>query len=442
MNVSGTSVSALPDFHALSTQMASVSPSSTKSTAYKVTNTVARACPTIDATWQALETLPPTPNSTLCNCMYSSLSCVAKPGVDTSAQLCDSNPSNCLGINKNATSGTYGAYSACDSTQQISWIMNQDYLSNKSTSPSCYYNGRGQIQSVSSAGPQCQELLDQAGPLGTGIVTTSIGADQGKSRGLSSAAKAGIAIAVAFVSVLIGVGVFVCGKKAMRQRARTPVPVEGGLEVGEAPPEFSALGRAELETNEAENPSNFQRESGGNEPTVLDNLFEGNDLSAVERRRELGNSGVSPQPEHSDLDRTAEITEPSDPSAPAYSELSGDSMIVSELSAAKRKPISGSATPQAGQTASPSPTPVSYSNMPWSNPGIENLGLEGGPGAQAATPNETADTAEMRRIEEEERRVDEAIAESERLQALRKQKEELQKRKLDMQARASGTTPS
>jgi hypothetical protein len=426
--------------------MASVSPSSTASTAYKVTNTVARACPTINSEWKGLETLPPTPNSTLCNCMFASLSCTTKPDFEATPvaftvgnQICYSNPSNCFGINQNVTTGTYGAYSACNNSQQLSWIMNHDYLSNKSTSPNCDYSGWGQLKPVSPAVPQCQKLLDQAGPQGTGIVTTNTDTDQGRSRGLSSGAKAGIAIAVAFVCILVGVGVFICVKRTMAKKA--PIPVEGGLEVGEAPPEFSALRRAELETNDIGNPSIRQREFGGNEPAVHDNPFEGNEVRASERRQESDNTGVSPRPEYSELDGKAEIPELDGPNPLARGEVSGDSMMLFEHSPPNRKSLPGSTAPQLGQTTSKSPASVSHLNSPWSSPGIEDLKSEEALGAR---PGKAANAAEMRRIEEEERRLDEAIAESEKLQALRRQKEELQKRKLDMQAKAgerSFTTP-
>jgi hypothetical protein len=209
---------------------------------------------------------------------------------------------------------------------------------------------------------------------------------------------------------------------------------QGGLEVGDAPPEFTALRRAEMEAKEAGKPHIITGEHMDHGPEVHEIQLDGNELDASVERQELGSNGTitSFQPTHAELNAAANLSELSDAGVPFRGELSGDSTRRSELSP-KRKPVSGSASPGIDDPTSQSPPRASWSNSPWSNPGVERFGA---PHVQSA--EEVAEAAEMRRIEEEERRIDEAIAESERLQALRRQKEELQKRKLEMMARGSG----
>jgi len=277
---------------------------------------------------------------------------------------------------------------------------------------------------------------------GTGSPSTGTGTSSGGSGGaatsngggLSTGAKAGIAIAaILIVAILAGIGIYVWRRKWKTKDP--PLSGEGGLEVGDAPPEFTALRRAEMEAKEADTPHIITGEPMNEGLAVHGIQLDGNDLDASGERQELDSTGASIQPRHAELDATANLSELSDAGIPFRGELSGDSTRRSELSP-KRKPLSGSVSPRISDPTSQSLTSAPWSNKPWSNPDIEGFGVAY-PVTHQST-NEAAEAAEMRRIEEEERRIDAAIAESERLQALRKQKEELQKRKLEMMARASG----
>jgi 1,3-beta-glucanosyltransferase GAS1 len=193
VTVSGDTVSKLPDFTALSKQLAKATPSSTASSAYKVTNTAAQACPATGTAWAASSNLPPIANSDLCSCMVSSLSCVANKGLSGNetaslfSTVCGLDNSACNGIASNGTTGVYGAYSMCDAYSQLSFAMDQYYSTQGKASTACDFNGNAKTQSGSSSS-SCKALLNQAGTAGTGTVTTAP-TGTGSSSGTSSSSS-------------------------------------------------------------------------------------------------------------------------------------------------------------------------------------------------------------------------------------------------------------
>ncbi|ESZ96185.1 beta-1-3-glucanosyltransferase [Sclerotinia borealis F-4128] len=178
VSVSGTSVSKLADFTALSKQLASATPSSTNSASYSVTNTVAQACPATGTAWAAASNLPPIANADLCECMVKSLTCVAGSGIsgDSSADLfdyvCGLDSAACDGIGKNATTGVYGAYSMCTSSQQLSFVFDQYYQNQNKLATACDFSGSAKIQNGATSST-CSSLISQAGTAGTGTVTSA-----------------------------------------------------------------------------------------------------------------------------------------------------------------------------------------------------------------------------------------------------------------------------
>jgi 1,3-beta-glucanosyltransferase GAS1 len=155
-----------------------ISPSSTAESAYTVINTAPQACPTVGSTWAASSNLPPIANPDLCNCMVSSLSCVAKSSVSLTGNqtaylfdyICGNDQSACNGILANGTTGVYGAYSMCAASQKLSFVMNQYYLNQGKVATACDFSGNATTQSPSPAS-SCSPLLGAAGASGTGTVT-------------------------------------------------------------------------------------------------------------------------------------------------------------------------------------------------------------------------------------------------------------------------------
>jgi hypothetical protein len=117
--------------------------------------------------------------------MFNSLSCTVKSNVDEDnygklfGQVCGYG-SSCAGILADATNGTYGAYSSCNSTEQLSFAFNQYYLSQGKASSACDFAGAAGIKNPASASGTCGSLLQAAGTAGTGTVTASPNASSTK----------------------------------------------------------------------------------------------------------------------------------------------------------------------------------------------------------------------------------------------------------------------
>lgn len=82
----------------------------------------------------------------------------------------------CGGIAANGTTGTYGAYSMCNSTDQLSWAFNTYYMeqvsSNSANTNPCDFAGNATTQTPTLPNA-CATLVNQAGPAGTGKVTSA-----------------------------------------------------------------------------------------------------------------------------------------------------------------------------------------------------------------------------------------------------------------------------
>ena len=203
--MSGNTVTTNQDFENLSSQIAKVSVTGTAMSAYSATNSAA-SCPSTGTDWAAVATpLPPTPNQELCSCMYQSLGCVVTSGTsaddyeDLFGTVCGYG-SACDGIAANGSTGTYGAYGMCNSTEQLAYAFNAYYVAQSSSASACAFSGAAATKAPSTAGATCSSLLAEAGTAGTGTVTsqpTGTGAGAGSassgsgSSGSSAASSSG-----------------------------------------------------------------------------------------------------------------------------------------------------------------------------------------------------------------------------------------------------------
>jgi len=90
-------------------------------------------------------------------------------------QICDADDAACYGVLTNSTDGTYGAFSACNGTEVGSWVLNQWYLQQASDEKACS-SLSGVVQSPTTGAAQatdCSIMLQQAGSLGTGTITST-----------------------------------------------------------------------------------------------------------------------------------------------------------------------------------------------------------------------------------------------------------------------------
>ena len=165
---------------------------------YNPTNSPA-SCPTVQTNWSATATpLPPTPNKELCACMYSSLGCVVTGNTDEDdysdlfGTVCGLDDEACAGINHNGTTGKYGAYGMCNSTEQLGFAFNQYYQNHGRSASACDFDGAARTMSERDVGDTCTSLMNQAGAAGTGTVTeqpSGTGAGAGGSAGAASSSQ-------------------------------------------------------------------------------------------------------------------------------------------------------------------------------------------------------------------------------------------------------------
>jgi X8 domain-containing protein len=131
----------------------------------------------------------------------------------------------CVGSTSNTSVGRYGAFSVCNKDQRISWVLNQHYLSQKKDQSACTLLG-GTIQTPQKQlSKQCQFLLRQAEPNGTGAVLQTPDeysmSDQSGQNGISIAAKGGIGAAVA-IFVLLSIAAFILRQRWRRKDLNQP----------------------------------------------------------------------------------------------------------------------------------------------------------------------------------------------------------------------------
>ncbi|KAK3677393.1 hypothetical protein LTR78_002931 [Recurvomyces mirabilis] len=210
VSVSGNTVTTNQDFDNLKQQLSNVTVSGVAMASYSPTNSAA-ACPSQDAKWAAAATpLPPSPNQQLCSCMYNSLGCVVASGASADAygtlfgQVCGYGGSICAGISHNASTGTYGAYGMCNSTEQLAYAFNQYYVGQSAVASACSFGGSATTKPTSSAAGACQTLLNQAGTAGTGTVTSQP-SGTGAAGGSSGSSGSGSASSSKAAAGMIGV---------------------------------------------------------------------------------------------------------------------------------------------------------------------------------------------------------------------------------------------
>ncbi|KAK9640811.1 1 3-beta-glucanosyltransferase gel4 [Aspergillus fumigatus] len=219
--VDSTSVSTMADFKYYSSQINNnANPSGTNKASYTPTNTALQSCPTVNSQWLASASpLPPTPNEQLCTCMSNAASCVVKDSVssddygDLFSLICGY--TDCTGIARNATTGSYGAYGMCTPKQQLNFLLNKYYSEQSSASSACNFGGSATVTSATKATGACSSLMKEAGTAGTGTVTSKpTGTADSSGSSASSTSSSGTAVALTRGSA-VTVGSFELGVYAI-----------------------------------------------------------------------------------------------------------------------------------------------------------------------------------------------------------------------------------
>ncbi|KAJ6028912.1 uncharacterized protein N7446_011748 [Penicillium canescens] len=212
--VDSTSVSTMADFKSYSKHIATADPTGTNKASYTPTNTALQSCPTVGSDWSAKASpLPPSADVDLCECMYDAAGCVVADSLATSkysklfSTVCGY--TDCGGVDRNATTGVYGAYSMCNPKQQLAFALNKYYVEQDRSASACSFAGSATTKATTSATGTCSAQMKEAGTAGTGTVTTeaTATADSSSSSGTSTSSSGGamsIHSSVTFGSFQIG----------------------------------------------------------------------------------------------------------------------------------------------------------------------------------------------------------------------------------------------
>ncbi|KAJ7693693.1 carbohydrate-binding module family 43 protein/Glycoside hydrolase family 72 protein [Mycena rosella] len=151
----GTTVTPNEDFNNLVTQYSKISfvnsPSQSSATASSFP-----ACPTLNSSWAASNSLPPTPNDAACLCLEDAMSCQFHTSssnfsalvgtlIDTACSLLGSSGGTCDDIGSSGTTGVYGRVSMCDPVTKLSYVFSQYFELNGRQASACSFDGNGTV---------------------------------------------------------------------------------------------------------------------------------------------------------------------------------------------------------------------------------------------------------------------------------------------------------
>lgn len=195
----GSSVSYMEGYTSYSAQMAQITPSPTNANSYTPTNLAAAACPTANSTWDVSTQLPPTPNQELCSCMASSVNCGPSSNLspqqigDLLGVVCGLSSSACNGIAANGSTGVYGPYSPCDTSNQLAYALNAYYEQQSSkgnAASACDFSGSATLMSPTKPASTCNALLSSASVQATATTPSGSGGNAASSSTSKAAATA------------------------------------------------------------------------------------------------------------------------------------------------------------------------------------------------------------------------------------------------------------
>jgi hypothetical protein len=153
----------------------------------------AASCPAVSSTWKVSgDDLPPTPDEDLCDCMVKAASCGPASGLSTKSYgdmfgfICGEKPELCKGINGNATTGVYGAYTGCDAKSKLTYVLDAYYKDQNNAADACDFKGKAETKSGSDDS-SCKDSLAEASAHNEKVATATSGSDAPFSTSDSSA---------------------------------------------------------------------------------------------------------------------------------------------------------------------------------------------------------------------------------------------------------------
>ncbi|KAK0629958.1 glycoside hydrolase family 72 protein [Bombardia bombarda] len=206
----------LDNFGVLKTQIAKVDPTQTSIEDYQPTNS-AQACPAISEDWQvAGNALPPTPDSSLCECMFSSLSCVPASSLAIKSYgsifgfICENSPESCDGIKADTAAGVYGPYGGCTGEQKLGYVMNEYYKNLDEAADACDFEGQADIVKAPSVASTCTAALSSASAAAANAGTAT-GASSSSTSSSGATKSSNPAVPGARMERMMSVGDFAVG---------------------------------------------------------------------------------------------------------------------------------------------------------------------------------------------------------------------------------------
>ncbi|KAK4446849.1 protein EPD1 [Podospora aff. communis PSN243] len=179
------------DFAPLATAMAKINPSSTAMDAYQPTNSPA-ACPGIAKNWKVKgDSLPPTPDKSLCDCMFSSIACgpvsdlTPREFGDIFKYICENDKKACAGISADPETGVYGAYSMCNAKQKLGYVLDAYYKNQGNAKDACDFRGKAALARSPTVPDSCKTALASASSINA-IAATATSASGNGGTGSSS----------------------------------------------------------------------------------------------------------------------------------------------------------------------------------------------------------------------------------------------------------------
>lgn len=192
VTVSGSSISTLEDFNYLSSQLATISPSTVYSSDITTTSSTISCPATSQTNWTAATNLPPTPDASVCECLNSSLACVVASDVDEDdysdlfSYVCDL--VSCDAITGNGSTGVYGAFVGCNPKQQLNYVLNLYYEQNGADSAACSFSGSASLNTAATTASSCSAIYNSVGSSGTGTLAVASSIDIGSATAVEAEA--------------------------------------------------------------------------------------------------------------------------------------------------------------------------------------------------------------------------------------------------------------
>lgn len=152
--------------------------------------------------------------------MMSTLTCIAKSDIsDTDvqslfSQVCGYNSGKpCVGITGNTTTGVYGPYSMCNSTEQLSYAFNAYNQEEGGKNDACDFDGSAQTVKAAAVA-SCSSVLSSASQSVAGATGTSSGGSSSTTTKKSSADSLYVPKSISFGGVSIAaytIGMIITG---------------------------------------------------------------------------------------------------------------------------------------------------------------------------------------------------------------------------------------